>query len=258
MQINIQFPVLESAEGYGFLWKYLLEIRNLPPDASLDESHRAFLSYCLANFRSSGSDNFQDLYVRFKLRDHRDGYFVEFGAFDGVVFSNTVSLERKLGWRGVLAEPNPSCHAALKSNRASIVDPRCVWSKTGETLEFTCAEAMPLISTVSSYRHLNAEIERQRPASVAVPTVSLNDLLAGHGCPKVFDYLSVDTEGSEYDILAVFDFRKWRSRIITVEHNHYPPLRDKLRALLSAQGYRREFEVFSLNEDWYFDPALVD
>lgn len=255
--LQIQLPAPDSSAGGQFLWNYLLEIRNLPPDPSFDESHRDFVSYCLANFRASGSDNFQDLYVRHRLKDRREGYFVEFGAFDGIVFSNTLSLEKDLEWRGILAEPNPACHAALKANRSAIVDLRCVWSRTGETLEFTRAQNMPIISTLSRYRHLNAAIDQQGPASLSVPTVSLNDLLAEHRCPRVFDYLSVDTEGSEFDILSAFDFKKWRPRLITVEHNHYPPLRDSLRALLASQGYEREFELFSRNEDWYFDPALV-
>jgi FkbM family methyltransferase len=257
MQIQIQLPAPDSAAGGEFLWRYLLEVRSLAPDAPLEASHGAFLSHCLRNFRASNSDNFQDLYVRHKLADKRDGFFVEFGALDGVVFSNTLTLERDLGWRGILAEPNPACHAPLKANRACIIDTRCVWSRGGERVDFTCAESMPAISTVTAYRHLNAAIEQQRPASLTVPTVSLDELLAEHRCPEVFDYLCVDTEGSEFDILSAFDFAKRRPRILTVEHNHYPPLRDNLRALLAARGFQREFELFSQNEDWYFDPALV-
>src|SRR5262245_4512126 len=116
MALEIPLPAPDSPAGCHFLWKYLLEIRNLPPDPSFDERHREFVTYCLVNFRDSGSDNFQDLYVRHRLKDRREGYFVEFGAFDGVAYSNTVSLERGREWRGILAEPNPNCHAALKAN----------------------------------------------------------------------------------------------------------------------------------------------
>ena len=88
----------------------------------------------------------------------------------------------------------------------------------------------------------------------AVETVSLNDLLSQHGAPDVIDYLSVDTEGSEFDILDAFDFEKFKIRVITVEHNFKPEARESIRRLLESRGFRREFEIFSRADDWYFHP----
>ncbi len=83
-----------------------------------------------------------------------------------------------------------------------------------------------------------------------VETISLNDLLLEHGAPRHVDFLSVDTEGSEFEILNALDFDRWRPRTIAVEHN-FTPLREKLFDLLSAQGYRRMWEGFSRFDDWY-------
>jgi hypothetical protein len=52
-----------------------------------------------------------------------------------------------------------------------------------------------------------------------VKTISLNDLLKSFDAPTVIDYLSIDTEGSEFLILSNLDFSKWKFHIITVEHN---------------------------------------
>ena len=68
----------------------------------------------------------QDLWVLHETRHKRNGYFVEFGATDGVNLSNTCLLEREFGWRGILAEPNPAWHAALRQNRKADIDLRCV------------------------------------------------------------------------------------------------------------------------------------
>ena len=87
-----------------------------------------------------------------------------------------------------------------------------------------------------------------------VDTVSLNDLLAEHGAPASIDYLSVDTEGSEFDILETFDFAKYQVRVITVEHNFKPDARESIQRLLESNGFRREFEIFSKGDDWYFHP----
>ncbi|MBK7635080.1 MAG: FkbM family methyltransferase [Saprospiraceae bacterium] len=52
------------------------------------------------------------------------------------------------------------------------------------------------------------------------------------------DYLSIDTEGSEYDILSSFNFDRYTFGIITVEHN-YTAYRDRIKDLLESKGYRR-------------------
>ena len=83
--------------------------------------------------------------------------------------------------------------------------------------------------------------------AMEMTTISLDDFLTQNGAPKVIDYLSIDTEGSEYEILRTFPFDKWTVRFITVEHN-YTPLRDAIRALLEPLGYVRTEAKF---DDWY-------
>ncbi len=45
------------------------------------------------------------------------GTFLEMGALNGVQWSNTVALERVLGWRGILIEASPSSYSQLATNR---------------------------------------------------------------------------------------------------------------------------------------------
>ena len=83
-----------------------------------------------------------------------------------------------------------------------------------------------------------------------VDTISLTDMLEKHKAPYLIDYLSIDTEGSEFDILASHDFSKYTFKVITVEHN-YQPQRDLIHELLTKHGYVRKFEDISLQDDWY-------
>ena len=83
-----------------------------------------------------------------------------------------------------------------------------------------------------------------------VATVSLMDLLAEHGAPAEIYYLSIDTEGSEFDILESFDFGRYDIRVITCEHN-FTPMRRRVHALLSGKGYVCKFETVSEFDDWY-------
>ena len=63
--------------------------------------------------------------------------------------------------------------------------------------------------------------------------------------------MSIDTEGSEYDILNNFDFSSRKIKIITVEHNYHNEQRNKIYSLLIGKGYKRIFENVSQFDDWY-------
>lgn len=192
----------------------------------------------------------QDLFVLSELGFKRDGFFVEFGAASGKELSNTWLLEKQFGWKGILAEPARCWHHRLAANRACVVDRRCVWKATGERLEFTEAnEAEISTLTLSRDRDLHAE-SRRKSTSYKVETVSLIDLMADHASPAAPDYLSIDTEGSELEILEAFDFKRYPFKVITCEHN-YTDARGKIHALLSAAGYVRRHESFSDFDDWY-------
>lgn len=196
----------------------------------------------------------QDLIALLHSGAKQGGFFVEFGATDGISLSNTLLLEKRFGWTGILAEPARCWHKALAANRTAVIDTDCVWSKSGSTLEFNMANAGEL-STIASFSDCdNHSRERERGDKFEVRTVSLVDLLDRHGAPHYIDYLSIDTEGSEFAILSAFDFSRYRFGLITCEHN-YTPERQKLHALLTANGYTRKFTALSKWDDWYFGSA---
>ena len=179
----------------------------------------------------------------------RDGYFVEFGATDGRTLNNTWLLEKAFGWSGILAEPARMWRKALEdSGRTARLEFDCVWSKTGQTLRFSEASWGEL-STLEQFQGSDGNPHR-RTGSYLVQTVSLTDMLARHGAPREMDFLSIDTEGSEYDILAAFDFERYRFGCIVCEHN-FTPKRERIHELLTANGYERRFTEFSQFDDWY-------
>lgn len=81
----------------------------------------------------------------------------------------------------------------------------------------------------------------------------MNDFFIKHKVPSNLDYLSIDTEGSEYVILEKFNFNKYRPKIITVEHNFIKSNMIYLKTLLSKNGYRSEYEELSGNDYWFYD-----
>jgi FkbM family methyltransferase len=210
-----------------------------------------FAIFCAANLVHSHAQLFQDLFAAFCLKGKRNGFFVEFGATNGVDLSNTFLLERHFQWKGVLAEPVKCFHSALRRNRQAAVDTHCVWSETGKKIEFRETEVRELstISSLAERADFNSE-GRRKGITYFVDSISLNDLLQSHKCPKEIDYLSIDTEGSELDILRHFDFDKYDINIMTVEHNFCEPERNQLYELLTSKGFLRLFESFSKFDDW--------
>ena len=216
-----------------------------------------FAVFVASNLMRSYSQLFQDLLVLFFLKGKRNGFFVEFGATNGVNLSNTLILERDFGWKGILAEPARCWHSALKSNRHALIDTRCVWSETGCQLEFKEA-SLPELSTLSTLvdKDFNRE-GRAKGTTYTVETISLNDLLRSHNCPVEIDYLSIDTEGSELPILRAFDFEKYDVKVFTVEHNFCEPDRQQIYELLTGKGFLRLFEPFSKFDDWYIKRSTL-
>jgi FkbM family methyltransferase len=209
-----------------------------------------FLRFCESRVSRSHSQLLQDLWVLHRLGEKRNGYFVEFGAADGVFLSNTCMLEREYGWSGIVAEPAQSWQAKLGAQRTCHVSNLCVWESSGATLEFNEPDA-PELSTIARYSSADAHSgARAQGRHYSVRTISLADLLASHDAPAEIDYLSIDTEGSELRILSAFDFSRYRFACITVEHN-YTPARMEIQELLARAGYKRVFDSLSRWDDWY-------
>ena len=204
----------------------------------------------LENHPKSYSQFKQDLFVISATGGKRGGFFVEFGATDGVSLSNTYTLEKEFGWSGILAEPARIWSRNLRASRSCIIDSRCVWKSSGEQLLFR-ETGDPELSTLDSLAHDDYHEQRRKYGkSYLVETVSLSSLLEQHHAPEVIDYLSIDTEGSELEILGAFDFQRYRFKVVTIEHND-SSRRSEIFELMVSNGYRRVYEDYSECDDWF-------
>ena len=215
-------------------------------DAIEPESRSRFIDL----LEKSKSQIRQDLFVLSELGFKENGYFVEFGATNGVDISNSHLLEKEFLWDGILAEPAQVWHAELKQNRSAIIETRCVWEKSGQILKFNETPDSEL-STIDIFSEKDKHSRsRKSGRKYDVETISLLELLETHNAPRLIDYLSMDTEGSEYEILKNFDFDRYQFNVITCEHNNTPN-REKIHDLLLRNGYQRKFESISKFDDWY-------
>ena len=207
--------------------------------------------FLLANRHRSKSQIFQDLQVAVYCSRIKNpsNFFVEFGATDGVMLSNTHFLETELGWKGILAEPGKSWLTRLRNNRNAFISDKCVWRISGEQMQFIDAENPDLSGLEATFTDFH-KARAGESARYFVESVSLDDLLSQHNAPKNVSLLSIDTEGSELEILRALDFDTWQFDMIVCEHN-FQKSRKEIKTLLLSHGYRRHLAVASLWDDWY-------
>jgi FkbM family methyltransferase len=213
---------------------------------------RANLRQMIALVGKSKSQLRQDLFILSETKYKRGGYFVEFGATDGIKLSNTYLLETEFSWKGILAEPANVWKQKLHYNRPNaLIETLCVWEDSNSLITFNEAND-PALSTIDVFSDNDDWYRNSRQSGMKyeVRTISLNDLLIKYQAPKYIDYLSIDTEGSEYEIIKAFNFSEYSFGIITIEHN-YTPRREMIFALLTSKGYKRKYEKISYFDDWY-------
>ena len=193
----------------------------------------------------------QDLFVLTQHGFKKQGFFVEFGATNGIDLSNSYLLAKDFEWRGILAEPAKVWLDQLRLNRPeSHIESLCVWKESGSTFDFIEADASEL-STLQIFSDKDVHRDlRKKGKNYKVSTISLMDLLVKYDAPKYIEYLSIDTEGSEFEILNAFDFSAYSFGVITVEHNHTPQ-RELIYSLLTSKGYKRSYQEISSIDDWY-------
>ena len=202
------------------------------------------------------SQFYQDLFVTYALKNKENGFFVEFGACDGVHLSHTYLLEKKLNWKGILSEPAKIWHEELKRNRNCKINIDCISPFSGEKVGFS-ETIRPELSTINT--HLKNDLHSSRRIvnlNYEVNTLSLNDLLSLNDAPTEIDLISIDTEGTELEIIEQFDFDRYQTKIIIIEHNYDKTRKVRLKKIFENQNFKLVFHNISGPDYWFISNEL--
>ena len=188
---------------------------------------------------------------------YRQGFFVDIGASDGLIANNTFLLEKFYKWDGICVDPNPVFLQSLMNSRDSFVSTLCVYNETGKILPFKfCADNSKFYGwnfrsgLTQHVGNINPEIDKSF-VEMNVLTITLTDLLDLYKAPTNICYISLDTEGSEYEILKSFDFEKYYVKCWTIESEDNET-RELIYKLMMQKGYIQFTDYDTRNEDWYF------
>lgn len=168
-----------------------------------------------------------------------NGKFVDVGANDGKTGSMTYDLERN-GWSGILIEPNPMLVENIKKIRTSPVFQNAISSNEGE-LPFYIVEGPSNLHGLSRFNYTK-EFEdhvKRSGGSVNKTIVKVKKVSSimseAHDLNKV-DFLKIDVEGHEAEVLKSFDFDKFKPTLIVTEDN-FKDADKTVRHFLASKGY---------------------
>lgn len=180
----------------------------------------------------------QDIEVVKFYNSKENGFFIEAGASDGIELSNTYLLETKYKWKGICFEPIPKRFEKLIINRPmSICFHEALYNQSGLTVTFDIANTFDLLSGITTYIDTYKSDVDSNKTTIQVQTISLLDALEKANAPSFIEYMSLDTEGTELEILKNFNFDKYTFGLIDIEHNYVEPRRTDIKNLLLSKGY---------------------
>jgi FkbM family methyltransferase len=200
------------------------------------------------------SQSKEDIYLNTHyFKDKKNGTYVELGAVDGVLYSNTKFFQDTLNWKGILIEPSPSMFSLLKKNRPNdLVFNEIVSSYTSE-LEFKVSEKYPAVSTLAMSQLKNWRFGRTK--SIYIKPTTLTSIIKSTDISYI-DLLSLDVEGHEYEVLQSWDFSV-PIYLILIEQLEANKDKNKLcREILEKNGYRY-VESIAGDNDIYINDSLL-
>ncbi|HEY6256013.1 MAG TPA: FkbM family methyltransferase [Xanthobacteraceae bacterium] len=164
----------------------------------------------------SYAQRFEDLYLMRCFGDRTDGFYIDIGSGHPVYDNVSFAFYLK-GWDGITVEPNP-----WLSRLSRAVRPRdhhveaLVGSRSGEATFYQVREFHGLSTMIETHAQAALAQFGKGSDAIAVPLVTLAELCAGQA-PAVFDFLKVDVEGAEADVLEGGDWRRYRPKLVVIE-----------------------------------------
>ena len=191
-----------------------------------------------------------------KYLNFDQGFYVELGANDGVTQSNTLYFELKRNWRGVLIEPTPYNFQKCMTNRRennSIFCNACVgFEYKDKYVDMEYANLMSISNNLNldlNNKKLHIEDAKNHLKndeiifSFGAKARTLNDILDEAKAPEIIDFLSLDVEGAELEVLKGINYEKYRFKYLLIE----------VRDIKRMQNFLKEYNYLLIDQFSYHD-----
>ena len=154
------------------------------------------------------------------FQNKKNGLFVEIGAFNGISGSNCFHFEKFLNWDGIAFEPSTIQFEKLKLNRKCRLINKAIATEEKEVEFLEVEEGYTQMSGILNEKFISEETIKKDPRSktkkIIITTTTFDKNIP---FDKEIDYLSIDIEGGEMELLDSIDFKKYNIKVISVENN---------------------------------------
>jgi FkbM family methyltransferase len=193
----------------------------------------------------------------------KNGVFIDVGAHDGISFNNTLSFEKYHGWSGVCIEPLPDVFKELLKNRRTICI-QCAVSNESKPKSFMKIKGHgEMLSGLAEHYHpnhlqrINQEVAHHGGSKelIMVPCQTLEEIFTKHNIKHV-NYLSIDVEGGESNVIHSINFDNVFIDVIDLENN-YEEVTLPILKYLETKGYsvlqHIQWDIILIHKDSEFN-----
>lgn len=231
-----------------------------PTKPSLKLKLRRMVHRCFKKtfWHKSWSQFGEDRYIAQLTKTIHTGFYVDVGAFDPEKFSNTRALFER-GWRGVNIDMSPSKLGVFEYERPGDINVIAPISDTDDTLEVYIFSQASILDTLSSALDtLSKEAADGWSEQFGLPyetkpmkAIRLDDLLAQVDAPTKIDFMNIDVEGAEMNVLRSVSFERYEVGVIAIE------IHTDFAGLTEAEPYRYLLERGYTLEAWMHPTAIL-
>jgi len=202
-----------------------------------------------------GQDKYLETYI---FKGYKNGFYVDVGAHDGISINNTLYFEKNNNWTGINVEPIKKVFERLVINRPNDINLNCaVCNNDGET-DFLCntgyTEMLSGIKDNFDKRHVNRILRENKQMGsttevIKVKTKKLETIFDENNIKHV-NYLSIDVEGSEFEVIKSINFDKVFIDVIEFENN-YNDVSVPIVEYLMNKGFiiiHKSLDIFMINK----------
>ena len=162
----------------------------------------------------SFAQNWEDVLIDRVFRKQA-GFYIDVGAFSPMLDSVTKYFSL-IGWRGINIEPVAECHAEMVKDRPGDINLRCAAGRTRGTAGFHLLASRGLSTMSRAQLAMLPQHQRKGEELIQVEVRTLADICAEHVTGEI-DFLKIDAEGAEGDIIAGADWQRYRPRLLVIE-----------------------------------------
>lgn len=188
----------------------------------------------------SYAQRFEDLYVLRAFGEQTEGFYIDIGSGHPVYDNMSLAFYLR-GWRGITVEPNPWLARLTRAVRPRDRHVEAVIGATSGQATFHVVREFHGLSTTIAEHAAQAQSQFGRAAdAITVPMLTLRELCEQYAPPQ-FEFLKVDVEGAEPDVLLNGDWQKFRPKVVIVEAlapYTLAPAFGQWEPFLAQHGYR--------------------